>query len=138
MENENQVDNELEIVSESFVNELEVVSESFVNEFEVVSESSVNDALTVGAKFQSFIELKNALNSFQKANFCQFYVRDSRTLQQAKKFSPKLIQTVPEELKYTFVNYSCIHGGRYFKSRPKTGSRPQQMLAFFMVYLTVL
>ena len=91
------------------------------------SESPVIATLTVGTKFQSFTELKNALDCFQRANFCQFYVRDSRTLQQARKFSPKLIQTVPEELKYNFVNYSCIHGGRCFKSRPKTGTRPQQM-----------
>ena len=98
------------------------------NQLQNDPESPVIDTLlTVGAKFHSFIELKNALDCFQKANFCQFYVRDSRTLQQAKKFSPKLIQSVPEELKYTFVNYSCIHGGRCFKSLPKTGTRPQQM-----------
>ena len=58
------------------------------------SEAPFINTLTVGAKFQSFVELKNALECYQKANFCQFYVRDSRTLQQAKKFSPKLIQTV--------------------------------------------
>ena len=97
------------------------------NQLQNDPKSPVIDTLTVGAKFHSFIELKNVLDCFQKANFCQFYVRDSRTLQQAKKFSPKLIQSVPEELKYTFVNYSCIHGGRCFKSRPKTGTRPQQM-----------
>ena len=79
--------------------------------------------LTLGTKFRSFGEFKNSLDCFQKANFCQFYVRDSRTLHQAKKYSPKLIQAVPEELKYTFVNYSCIHGGRCFKSHPKTGTR---------------
>ena len=91
------------------------------------STASTSETLTLGAKFHSFGDLKNALDCFQKANSCQFYVRDSRTLHQAKKSSPKLIQLVPEELKYTFVNYSCIHGGRCFKSRPKTGTRPQQM-----------
>ena len=65
------------------------------NQLQNDPESPVIDTLTVGAKFHSFIELKNALDCFQKANFCQFYVRDSRTLQQAKKFSPKLIQSVP-------------------------------------------
>ena len=79
------------------------------NQLQNDSESPVIATLTVDAKFQSFTELKNALDCFQKANFCQFYVRDSRTLQQVRKFSPKLIQTVPEELKYTFVNYSCIY-----------------------------
>ena len=108
-------------------NELENDLESPVSDISTLGDSPVSDALTVGAKFQSFIELKNALDRFQRANSCQFYVRDSRTLQQAKKFSPKLVQTVAEELKYTFVNYSCIHGGRCFKSRPKTGTRPQQM-----------
>ena len=60
------------------------------------SESPVIATLTVGAKFQSFTELKNALDCFQRANFCQCYVGNSRTPQQARKFSPTLIQTVPE------------------------------------------
>ena len=62
---------------------------------------NANETLMLGAKFGSFDKLMSALDCFQKANFCQFYVRDSRTLHQAKKFSPRLIQGVPEELKHT-------------------------------------
>ena len=43
------------------------------------SEAPIIDALTISAEFQSFIEVKNALDLFQKVNFCQFYIRDSRT-----------------------------------------------------------
>ena len=91
------------------------------------NESPVSNTLTVGTKFQSFVELKNELDHFQKANFSQLYVRDSRILQQAKQSCPTLVRAVPEELKYIFITYSCIHGGRCFKSRPKTRTRPQQM-----------
>ena len=93
-------------------------------------ESPVSNTLTVGTKFQSLAELKNALDhALLKGEvlpvLCKRY--SSRTLQQAKLSCPKLMRAVSEELKYTFVTYSCIHGWGCFKSRPKTGIRPQQM-----------
>ena len=85
------------------------------------------ELLAVGMKFSTWDETQKAIDEFQKKKYCQFYVRDSRTLSQAGKLSPKLVQKVPVVLQYTLITFSCIHGGRTFKSRPKDGSRPQQM-----------
>ena len=89
--------------------------------------------LKVGTKFKSWTQTKAAIDPFQRKMCCHFYVRDCRTLTQAQKFSPKLVNKVPDDLKYTFVTFSCIHGGRPFKSRPKDGSRPLQMWAIVML-----
>ena len=59
-----------------------------------------------------------------KKDILPFYVRDCRTLTQAQKLSPKLVNKSPDDLKYIFVMIACIHGGWPFKSRPKDGSRP--------------
>ena len=83
--------------------------------------------LQVGRKFESWNFAKKAIEDFQLKTCSQFYVRDSRTLAQAKKTTPKVVEKTREQLKYTFITYSCIHGGRSFKSRPTTGARPQQM-----------
>ena len=83
--------------------------------------------LEVGTKFKSWTQTKKFIDAFQRKIYCQFYVRDSRTLIQAQKFSPKLVNKVPNDMNHTFVMLACIHGGRAFKSRPKDGSRPLQM-----------
>ena len=83
--------------------------------------------LQVGSKYESWELLKRAIEHFQLKTCSQFYVRDSRTLAQAKKSTPRIVEKAKEQLKYTFITYSCIHGGRSFKRRPTTGTRPQQM-----------
>ena len=83
--------------------------------------------LQVGRKYESWDLAKKASEDFQLKMCSQFYVHDSRTLAQAKKTTPRIVEKMKEQLKYTFITYSCIHGGRSFKSRPTTGTRPQQM-----------
>ena len=65
----------------------------------------------VGTKFKSWTQTKEVIDAFQRKMYCLFYVRDCRTLTQAQKFSPKLLNNVPDDLKYTFVTFACIHGG---------------------------
>lgn len=101
--------------------------EEAVGSSDEANSSSSSDDVSVGLKFSSWKKVREAVDDLQRKKFCQFYVRDSRTLNQARKFSPKLVNKVPESLKYTFIHFACIHGGRTFKSRPKDGSRPQQM-----------
>ena len=83
--------------------------------------------LQVGSKYGSWDSAKRAIEDFQLKTSSQLYVRDSRTLARAKKLTPLIVEKTKEQLKYTFITYSCIHGGRSFKSRPTTGTRPQQM-----------
>ena len=83
--------------------------------------------LQVRSKYESWDLAKRAIEDFQLKTCSQFYVRDSRTLAQAKKTTPRIVDKTREQLKYMFITYSCIHGGWSFKSRPTTGTRPQQM-----------
>ena len=83
--------------------------------------------LQVGRKYGSWDLAKRAIENFQLQTCSQFYVQDSRTLAQAKKTTPRIVEKAKDQLKYTFITYSCVHGGRPFKRRPTTGTRPQQM-----------
>ena len=83
--------------------------------------------LQVVSKYESWELAKKAIEDFQLKTCSQFYVRDSRTLAQAKKTTPRIVEKTKDQLKYMFVMYSCIHGGQSFKSRPTTGARPHQM-----------
>ena len=89
---------------------------------EMDSSSSEEVTFTIGEKFRSFSELKDKVEDFEKANFVQLYIRRSRSVEAAAKRAPK--KQFNEELKYSEIEYSCIHGGRIFKST-STGAKNQ-------------
>lgn len=67
-----------------------------------------------------------------------FFKADSKTLQAARKNCPKRVDSAPEDLKYYFIKYQCVHGGkRISKSTGKrnTGTLRQGCEAF--IYLTL-
>ena len=78
---------------------------------------------TIREKFRSFSECKDKVEDFEKANFAgtTVQVRRSRSVEAAAKRAPK--KQFNEELKYSEIEYFCIHGGRVFKSS-STGERP--------------
>ena len=63
------------------------------------------------AMYENWEIAKRDIEDFQLKTCSQFYVRDSRTLAQAKKTTPRIVEKMKEPLKYTFITYSCIHGG---------------------------
>ena len=79
------------------------------------TETEASGILEVGTKFKSWLRKKRLLMLFKDRCTASF------------TFSPKLVNKVPDDMKYTFVMFTYIHGGRAFKSRPKNGSRPLQM-----------
>ncbi|XP_065647947.1 uncharacterized protein LOC136077346 [Hydra vulgaris] len=79
--------------------------------------------MEVGKVFNSFNELKQAIEEYEKSSFISLYVRDSRTIELAIKKGLK--RSINKELKYYYLTYCCYHGGRQFKSRSK-GIRPNQ------------
>ena len=48
--------------------------------------------LQVGSKYESWDLAKRAIEDFQWKTCSQFYVRDSRTLAQAKKTTPRIVE----------------------------------------------
>ena len=79
-------------------------------------------------KFNSFEEVQRWSDDYQRQNYGQFYVRDSRTIAATQKWLPK--RQLKAELKYYQVTYACVHGGRKYKSA-SSGSRPHQQWVQF-------
>jgi len=74
-----------------------------------------------GQTFKSFYELEKQLSLYQDINFVQLYKRSSRTLQGCQKLQHSKKEYNPD-LKYAVLDYTCIHGGKNFKSA-STGQR---------------
>ena len=60
-----------------------------------------------------------------KANFMQLYIRHSRTIEAAANYKRSPKKQLNEELKYSELEYSCIHGGKVFKALLQA-ERPNQ------------
>ena len=88
---------------------------------ETVEEIEKN--LYTGAKFSSYNDLSKAVEWYQNENFIQLYRRDSRNIEATLKRAPN--RKFNPEIKYSELVYSCIHGGKKFKSESK-GKRPHQ------------
>ena len=86
--------------------------------------SSTVSTIEVGSVFGSFSALEEEIGIFQKSNSVQFYIRDSRKIEAAKRRAPH--RKFNENLVYSEIVYCCIHGGKNFKCRSK-GERPNQL-----------
>ena len=64
----------------------------------------------VKASFRTFSERQNVSHTFEQQTHSQFYMRDARTLNVARRTTPKIVEKVSKYVKYYFVNYSCLHG----------------------------
>ena len=49
-----------------------------------------DNVFRVGASFRTFVEMQNALRLFEQQTHSQFYMRDARTLNAAKKTTPNV------------------------------------------------
>ena len=81
--------------------------------------------LKEGDEFFSFEELAHAMRNFEEQSYVCLYNRSSRTIKATKGQVPNKV--FRDELKYSELDYSCIHGGKNFQSKSR-GSRPNQML----------
>jgi zinc finger SWIM domain-containing protein 3 len=80
--------------------------------------------LVVGSEFTSFNEVQRAIDTFQKKNFVQFYKSDS--LHGYRSYSKKCPKRkFNPDLRYSELDFRCVHGGKKFKSMSK-GVRPKQ------------
>ena len=78
----------------------------------------------VGSTFSSFSLFRTAFSTFEDNTHSEFYTRDARTLTAAVRLTPKIAEKANKDLKYYFIKYACIHGGRKFKSKTE-GERPK-------------
>ena len=79
--------------------------------------------IRVGDLFSSFCEFQEKLKVYKQTKFVDFCISDYRTLESARKRCPKLIEKVPEEIKYYYVNLTCVHGGNFKMRKDNRGMR---------------
>ena len=84
-----------------------------------------------GEVFSSFEEVKGAIECYQSEKCCQLYVKDSKTIASTLKSTPS--RKINDNLRYSHLVYSCIAGGKAFKSR-SNGIRPNQRYVFCNIY----
>ena len=67
-----------------------------------------------GKEFSSFEELSTNVKEWEGANFVTLYTRSSRSVEAARRRAPK--RTYNQQLKFSEIDYACVHGGREYKS----------------------
>ena len=77
-------------------------------------------SFSVGKKFLSYSALESKIEQYQRSSCVQFYKRSLRTIPVANSRCPK--KTFNEALKVSEITFSCIHGGKTFKTEC-TGKR---------------
>ena len=70
--------------------------------------------LNVGDKFSTFSQLEVKIRQYELQKKVEFYKRDSRTIESARKGGIK--RDIREELKFYQIRYSCINGGKMWQN----------------------
>ena len=78
--------------------------------------------MDVGAKFDAYEALVDAVKKWEQENLTALYKRGSRKIESA---SAKIRAKCNLDLVYYSIDFCCVHGGKDFKSRG-TGKRPKQ------------
>ena len=73
-------------------------------------------SFSLGEEFESYEELEKKLNEYKAENYVEFWKRDARTVECAKR---RLNKPLKQELRYYEIKFCCIHGGQTFKTKGK-------------------
>lgn len=79
--------------------------------------------ICVGDLFPTFLDFETQLKKYKETKFVDFYIDDCRTLQSARKRCPKLIERIPEAVKYYYLKMKCVHGGSFKVKKGNKGMR---------------
>ncbi|KAF0719030.1 zinc finger SWIM domain-containing protein 3-like [Aphis craccivora] len=78
----------------------------------------------IGMKFNSYEEITSFMNEYKQTTLSDYWIRDNRTLQSAgKRMKKDRFDTLNQNFKYSYVKFSCIHGGQKFREKIKTSNR---------------
>ena len=80
---------------------------------------------SVGQAFESYSLLDEKIGQFEEQNFVKLAKSDCRKIKASAKTTGRQIN---EGLVYSDLKYSCIHGGKAYKSKSK-GEHPNQSSA---------
>ncbi|GFR72826.1 hypothetical protein ElyMa_000388100 [Elysia marginata] len=84
-------------------------------------DDSVPPSIKKNAEFQSFLQLRDAIEKYQKEKFVQLIVKDSKLLKadSTRKIIPKVYHLVNHKLMYHSITYTCKCHGE-LRQRPGT------------------
>ena len=71
--------------------------------------------LAAGNEFSSFQALSSAIKQWEETSFVTLYTRSSRSVEASRKRAPK--RKFNDELKFSELDYACVHGGREYKPK---------------------
>lgn len=74
--------------------------------------------VVLGKLFNSYDELSNFVQSYEKEHYVQLSVESSRTIENQITEKSKKLKSAKKDLIYTRISYKCVHGGT-FKSKGK-------------------
>ena len=76
----------------------------------------VGPSIFIGQTFKSYEELSAKIEAFEQSKFVQFWKRDARTIEAARKRMDRHLNPI---LKYYELKQCCIHWGQSFKPAGK-------------------
>ncbi|KAH0563695.1 hypothetical protein KQX54_004753 [Cotesia glomerata] len=112
----NDINEESTIEEDSDENAIEenAIGENAIKENAIGENANEENAnLKLNESFKSHEELQKRIKEYQNYSNCIFYTRDSSTIERCRKNGLK--RPIDKNLKYYFLKYNCIHGGRNFK-----------------------
>ncbi|KAH9487633.1 hypothetical protein Btru_070201 [Bulinus truncatus] len=77
-------------------------------------------AFEVGAEFNTYEDLTNAIKAYEAANFVNLIIRDTRKVESAAKRNQRKCYNAA--IKYSDISYCCTYGGKKYVSH-STGKR---------------
>lgn len=77
-------------------------------------------AVEVGAEFNTYDDLTNAIKAYEAENFINLIIRDTRRVEAAAKRNQR--KTYNAAIKYSDISFCCTYGGKKYVSH-STGKR---------------
>ncbi|XP_044745142.1 uncharacterized protein LOC123307006 [Coccinella septempunctata] len=71
-------------------------------------------SLEIGKKFSSYNDVKNFIQEYENSTYTKFWKRDAKLI--SSNYTKRSIKS---ELLYSYLKYSCIHGGQQFRPKGK-------------------
>ena len=78
--------------------------------------STMEVNLKVGDKFSDYAALLKQIDMYENHKLVNLYKRSSRSIENVKKLMTRLANVDNSQLQFGEIDYSCVHGGKNFKS----------------------
>ena len=88
----------------------------------------------MGQCFDSFEQLEDYVNDFEKSNLFNLTRRDSKKLESAIKTKPRRLEGANEQLKFYYLKLCCNFGGKSYKKHPVLTDKPRSTKLVIIIY----